>query len=247
MDQDSNMAPRSPALERGLAVIETIAQQSGVATFKDLQDATVAPKSSLIRLLAVLRRGGWVERDEDGYRAGKRLVALRSPVNLVEQLRAAAVPVLSSLRDSTGNTAICLRCEADTTIVIAKALHESSVAMREVGSVDEISWNSPWCWLQMAEMSADRRESLKERLNPNRRLVAAATRAWRSVKQTGWCYDDQVGIPLVRRLAAPIRDPSDDRLIGIVALGGNPLTIPDDRVDQIAGALVKAAGRLSRL
>ena len=107
MDQDPNMAPRSPALERGLALIEVIAQRPNAVSCGDLHRVSSAPKSSLIRLLSVLRRGGWIDKDEDGYIPGQRLAALRAPVNRTQQLRAAAVPLLENLRTETGNTAIC--------------------------------------------------------------------------------------------------------------------------------------------
>lgn len=237
MAKDSNMEPSSPALERGLAALEAVALAEKTLPFAALQEASAAPKSTLIRLLAVLRRGGWVERDSQGYRPGKRLSALRAPVTGAERLRAAAQPCLDDLCARTHNTVMLFQCEGETTIALAKVVHPAAVVMREVGSVNGIDWSSPWCWVQLAHMDMPRRESLLQRLEPSAHKQAMAQQSWRDLQQFGWCYDDQVGIPLVRRLAAPIHH-ADGRLIGVLALGGNPLTMPDTAIEYLGSQLV---------
>jgi DNA-binding IclR family transcriptional regulator len=194
----------------------------------------------LIRLLAVLRRGNWVERESDGYRPGRRLAALRAPVSAAERIRAAAQPLLAGLCRASGNTVMLFQCEGETTIGLSKEVHPAAVTMREVGSVTAIDWSSPWCWIQLHGMDAERREEVRAQLRPDQRQWTAARQAWKQLGRSGWCFDDQVGIPLVRRMAAALHHPGDGRLLGVLSLGGNPLTMPDERIDELGTQLIDA-------
>ena len=61
----------------------------------------------------------------------------------------------------------------------------------------------------------------------------------------GYAYDDQQVFKSLRRLTALIRN-ANGQVIGAVGIGGNPITIPDGRIDAIGCIVRRAAEELSR-
>lgn len=97
----------SAALARGLEVLTAIAKSPTVATLADLNEVTGYPKSTLVRLLAVLEEGNYIHKTDErpAYRLSHALlpiaVAYVGTVSIAELLR----PSLQQLANLTGWTA----------------------------------------------------------------------------------------------------------------------------------------------
>jgi DNA-binding IclR family transcriptional regulator len=99
---------RVPILDRTLDLLELLSSQPQALTLTELTDALKMPKNSVFRIATTLTLRGYAERDEDtkAYRASRKLLSLGHAAIGGQRLVEAAAPVLSSLRDASGETAL---------------------------------------------------------------------------------------------------------------------------------------------
>jgi len=242
-----------PALERGLAILETVAEDDGGRSFGELVKRLSLPTSSAARILGVLVERGYLARDEasGAYRIGAGLSALALGQPFVEVLRREALPVVRSLCSATGNTALFVHWNGRTLQCLAKAMDEGAIAMQQVGDVRSDVLRYPWSpFVYEALSPASRARALGEsakatdRRNAGDRTIDAAAleKQLRFFDKHGYVRDDGHAI---RRLGAPVRA-ADGTLAGALGLGGTVQSLPADRVEQAAAHLVAHADCLSR-
>lgn len=99
---------RVPILDRTLDLLELLSGQPGALTVTELTAALGMPKNSVFRIASTLTLRGYAERDEDtkAYRATGKLLSLGHAAVGGQRLVQAASPVLSSLRNASGETAL---------------------------------------------------------------------------------------------------------------------------------------------
>ena len=107
----------SIAVERALAMLETIAQSSAGLTNSELSRRLGVPKSSASYILRVLERRGYLQRDADSgaYRLGLKLLSLSHRLEVGQDIRGVALPIMRHLVErvpSTCHLAILDRGEA---------------------------------------------------------------------------------------------------------------------------------------
>jgi DNA-binding IclR family transcriptional regulator len=229
-------------------MIEMLADAGEPLTFGAFVSGIAASKASTARLLQVLRERGYAMKDEASgrYRPGPRISPLRGRETLKETLRREVRPVLCELRERTGNTAVLFHWNGAVFEVLAKEMHPESVSMQPVGNVVRGAAAVPWGWLVLSYAGdAARRAALAEEKLPRGKAKSVA-RHIRHVEAHGYAYDDDGAFRRhVRRLAAPVFDHTGSMVAGM-AIGGNSLSIPEDRVEPF-GRLLKAKARaLSR-
>ena len=95
------------ALARGLALLEMIAREGRPLTLSDLSDGTSLPKSTLVRLLAVLTELEYLVRvdEQPSYRLGHKVQGLATSYLTTLDLSEVARPHLSPVAGQTGQTA----------------------------------------------------------------------------------------------------------------------------------------------
>jgi DNA-binding IclR family transcriptional regulator len=95
------------ALARGLALLEMLAAASEPLTLGDFSDATALPKSTLVRLLAVLTEMEYVVRIDErpSYRLGHKVHRLASSYVSTLDLTVVAREYLKPVAAGTGQTA----------------------------------------------------------------------------------------------------------------------------------------------
>ncbi len=95
------------ALARGLALLEMLAAASEPLTLGDFSDATALPKSTLVRLLAVLSEMEYVVRIDErpSYRLGHKVHRLASSYVSTLDLTVVAQEYLKPVAEGTGQTA----------------------------------------------------------------------------------------------------------------------------------------------
>ncbi len=236
--------PTAPALERGLALLETVAAASAPPTFNDLLRRSAWPKASVARLLGVLREAGYMEKDprSGGYRVGPRAALLTGRLPVAERLRLLAEPVLEQLAGETGHTWLLLQFADLRAVCLAKATAESSIAMQPVGYVQPDLSRSPWGVLYFDAMDEAQQTTALSRMKDAAGFAQRQPQAVAYLRQHGFTYDDQTHLKHVRRLAAPIR--SDGRLVAAVGVGANPLALPDDAAPALGRKLCAVADQL---
>lgn len=99
---------RVPILDRTLDFIELLATQPEGLTLTGLTDGLKIPKNTVFRIASTLALRGYVERDEESksYRISRKMLALGHTALGGDRLLQASAPVLLSLRNATGETAL---------------------------------------------------------------------------------------------------------------------------------------------
>lgn len=95
------------ALARGLALLEMLAEAPEPLTLNEFNDATALPKSTLVRLLAVLTEMEYIVRVDErpAYRLGHKVQGLASAYVSTLDLTVVAESYLKPVAEQTGQTA----------------------------------------------------------------------------------------------------------------------------------------------
>jgi len=239
MEQTASLAP---ALERGLAIIEIVASLERPASFTEIVTRSRVPKATANRLLKVLVSTGYLRRSQEGsYEPGAKCNLLGRRCGVLSELESLGPGVVSEIMEKTSNTCVLFYWNGSQTQVVAKAMHESSIAMQPMGNVSNDLEGTPWGWLALAEeleASGERRRYAK--LAASSEFKAAIAEA----KTRGYIVEASSGPGKVKRLAAPVR--AGGRLVAFLALGGTPYTIPASATREAGELLAAHAALLER-
>jgi DNA-binding IclR family transcriptional regulator len=233
-----------PALERGLRVLKLVLRSPVPLGYNEICAQTRLPASSATRLLQSLEEGRYLIKDSAGkYLAGNELLVLGHGNPVFERLLGRSREVLTRLSADTGNTAQLIFWNGRDVQCIDKVVDSFSISMQELGNITRDLSLTPWGWFfHDALPAAEKRQAEKEM--KFRARFQQESPAWLAAyRQTGVAFDDQFFYPHVRRLAAPVTEHA--RLVGAVVLGGNTLTIPDDKIDAFMKRVKEAADEMS--
>jgi DNA-binding IclR family transcriptional regulator len=167
-----------PALEKGLDIIEYLADQAVALTQSQLARALDRQPNELFRMLACLEGRGFVSRDptNGGYSLTLKLFQLARIHNPYERLVASARPFMRALADEVRESCHLTVLQGDEVLVLAQ--EESPNAFRlsvEVGSTHSpINTNSGR--LLLAAMQDSARDGLLARRPEWRAMTKAAQR-----------------------------------------------------------------------
>jgi DNA-binding IclR family transcriptional regulator len=128
---------RATSVGKALSVLETFGAQGRLLGVTEVASRTGVSKSSAHRLLSVLVEHGYVERQDGHYRLGAAVLALGQTTSqdLVDQLRSAAMPFMTSLYVSTGAAVHLGVLDGDDVLYVEKIFGHGSVTVpSRVGS-----------------------------------------------------------------------------------------------------------------
>jgi DNA-binding IclR family transcriptional regulator len=239
------------SVDRAIDVLEYLAERDDGAV-TDLAAALGVHKSTAFRLLAVLEARGLVEQvsERGRYRLGFGLVRLAgvtaARLDLVEQSR----PVTRRLALEVGDTVNVARLEADAVVNVDQVRGSAAVTTHNwVGQRTPLHATSSGKVL-LAHLDPASRDRLLggplERYTPatitdrgvlERMLTEVAAVGWAATEE-----ELEVGLNAV---AAPIRG-HDDAVIAAVSVSGPSYRLSPERFPGVAGAVVAAAGEISR-
>ncbi len=237
------MSASLPALERGLAILERLADAGAPVPFTVLLEELALPKATLARLLKVLRATGHIEKTPAGYRPGGRVDRLAAGGDIRLRLRTAGRPVLEELARETENTALLFHLHPAQTQSLEKVLHPESIVMQEIGSVDTNLFNAPWGWLAYAHLDKPARAQARARCAPLPLSQRKLARHVNFIEAHGFAYDDADFFRGVRRLAAPVQDRPGE-LVAALVIGGTTYTIPEKKIHPLGETLKRYAARV---
>lgn len=124
----------APLLAHALAVLRAFNQGTAPLEIHEVVRQSELPAAMVTRILPHLEDAGLVSQAPDGrYRPGLQLVALASRVGTLDRLRLTARPVLTRLRDATGETANLVVLENEHALYVDQV--ESRHALRHAGWV----------------------------------------------------------------------------------------------------------------
>jgi DNA-binding IclR family transcriptional regulator len=233
MDKSSGVG----VLDKACAVLTAL--EAGPATLAQLVTATGMSRPTTHRLAVALEHHRVVGRDMQGrFVLGPRLAELASAAG-EDRLLAAAAPVLTQLRDSTGESAQLYRRQGDQRVCVAAA--ERPVGLRDsipVGSALTMRAGSA-AQVLLAWEEPDR---LHRGLQGARFTAAALA----TVRRRGWAQSVSEREAGVASVSAPVRGPSG-RVVAAVGVSGPVERFTRQPGRQHAPAVVTAANRLTEI
>jgi DNA-binding IclR family transcriptional regulator len=222
-------------LDKAVAILEATVEGASLA---ELVKRSGLPRATAHRLAQALEAHSLLIRDSQGrWRPGPRLGEFANAAPDV--LLTAAAPVLTGLRDQTGESAQLYLRRADERVCVAAS--ERSSGLRDtvpVGAALPILAGSG-AQVLLAWESPEAVVSLLPRCRFNARTLA-------EVRRRGWAASVAEREPGVASVSAPVRD-RGGRVIAAVGISGPIERLGRRPGDRHAIAVVRAGHRLSGL
>jgi DNA-binding IclR family transcriptional regulator len=215
------------------------ALEAGPATLAQLVAATGLARPTAHRLAVALEHHRMVGRDMQGrFVLGPRLAELAAAAG-EDGLLAAAGPVLTALRDQTGESAQLFRRQGDQRVCVA-------AAERPVGLRDSVPVGSALTMLAGSAAHVLLAWEEPDRLHRGLQGARFTAAALSAVRRRGWAQSLSEREPGVASVSAPVRGPSG-RVVAAVSVSGPVERFTRRPGRQHAAAVVAAANRLTEV
>jgi DNA-binding IclR family transcriptional regulator len=240
------------ALTRGLALLELLADDPQPMTLLDMHGRTGLPKSTLIRLLAVLTEEEFVVRVDDrpAFRLGHKLLRLSASYVGALDLSVVAGPYLADLAAVSGCTAnLGLLDGMQVLHVCVEEPARPIRFMAHTGSRDDTYCTALGKAL-LATLPASQLPGHLPGTEPYDRrtdtTIISGDELRRELTRTsrrGYAYDDNEGAVGVRCLAVPIV--AEGETIAAISVSGPSAELSPDRHETYVDQLQTAASRMA--
>ena len=242
-----------PILDRTLDLLELLSRHPEGLTLTAMTEALAMPKNSVFRIATTLTLRGYAERDEGtkAYRASRKLLSLGHAAVGGERLIQAAGPILTALRDATGETALLGTLAGNHGVVLDQVASSHPVkVVVEIGHAFTLHTAAP-AKAMLAHWSPEAQKTFVQRMKfpkHTRRTITNATAFLAELKQarqTGYALDRGEESETFACVAAPVFDHRSHPIASIWISG------PSDRVtplslDKLGQKVKQFADQLSR-
>jgi DNA-binding IclR family transcriptional regulator len=245
--------PSVPALQRGLAILERIANSRRGLTFAQLARFFDFPKSSVHTLVLTLEREGYLQRDDatGRYMTGRKLVHIAGMTLDGLVVRERAAPLLRTLVADTGMTAHLAVLDRHEVTVVAKVdrpgVHRIATWVGKRMDVHCTSLGK--CLVAyLPDEQVDRLISDRGLLRHNEHTIVSPERLKQELARTralGYAVDDEEEELGGRCVGAPVWD-RDGRVVAAVSVAGGIDQINADTLATIAAQVMAAAMAISK-
>jgi sugar lactone lactonase YvrE/DNA-binding IclR family transcriptional regulator len=249
--RESDPARGTAALQKGVGVLEVLAELGGAGTFSEIVRLSGLPKGTAHRILAALLERGLLRLDEhdDRYRFGAKLFEFARFARADFDLPALIEPELVRLHMLTGET-ICGALPHGLDAVSAKVLGgagasafatEGSVVPGHATAAGKVilafsETRQREAMLTRAHLAAYTPRTLTDAAILNQQLDVAKARRY--------AIEDEEFRPGQRSVAAPILDRAG-RAVGALAIVGPAFRLTTGRLHELGADLLKAAARVT--
>ena len=240
-----------PALERGLRILEYLAQSRRGVTLSQLTSKLQLPRSTGHALLLTYQRTGYVQRCEKTgrYCLGFRLQAVANLALGGSSLRSQAAPLMRQLMQDTGVTVHLAVMENGEVILIdrieaPRALHLATWVGKRMGLHCTALGKALIAELPASVLDELIRKQGLIRYNENTITSRRALRlACEAVQQSGYAIDDEEEEIGIRCVGAPVRN-STGEVIAAVSISGTRAQL--ENIPARAAQVMAAAASFSR-
>jgi IclR family KDG regulon transcriptional repressor len=241
------------AVERAVDVLFLLAER-GESSVTDLARAIGSSASAVHRILVALRRKGLVEQrsETEGYRLSWSVLALGRSLNARGNLRSAAVPFMTELRDLAGET-----------VSLNVRIGHERMCIDQVESTQEVRWVPPigvpsplyagaTGWVLLAHSSAAELKRYFATVKPAQltEFTVVDPKVLRqeleTVRTQGYAVSLQDRTVGLAGISAPIFD-SSGAAVAAITIGGRAERFVPKNVGRWAPALKEAAARITEL
>lgn len=240
------------SLERGLRVIETIADFGGAASVSVIARKTGLPRSTAHHLLRSLIAFGYLHQDSEAqpYKLAPKLFKLTGHAWTQGQLAELSLPFIDELSRRTGEGTSLAIFREGVVLVVAKRDSEGPVrVVQKVGTLRPIHCTAVGkiltAWLPEKELDDVIDRIVFEKFTA--KTITATTvlkRELTRVRTNGFAVDNEEHIEGIRCIAAPVRDPSGKVCAALCIVGPKNRFSPR-RLKELRGPLREVAEKLS--
>lgn len=235
---------------KALEILEELCreQHRGV---RELSEKVGINRSTVNRLVATLERAGYLEqeRERGKYRASLKLFELGNKVIQDLNIKDLAHPIMQKLSEATEETVYLAVLEGNRFLYVS--IIESPHMLKcsaDIG-IHPPSYCSASGKVLLAYLPEDKKKAfLPEEFHsfgPNTITNAAELEAeLNRIRLNGYAIDDEEWNPSIRALAAPVRN-HDRKIIATLSIAGPKVRMSQQRMEEVAQLLVKAAQDLS--
>lgn len=209
---------------------------------------THLPTTTCARLLRALAREQILERVDDKYHVGLRVLAWSSSATAGSDLIQAATPVLKQLCDETGETTSIFVRNGDIRICVATIEATQSVIYRgRIGQTMPLHAGAPGKVMMAYDptaIPAAHRRGLTRFTASTITTTPALEHELQTVRTQGYSSAHEEREPNLSSLAAPVFGP-DGNLIATVSIGAPAARLTPQDAPRIAPTVMAAAQHLS--
>ncbi|PRF26596.1 IclR family transcriptional regulator [Burkholderia multivorans] len=245
-------------LERALAVLELLAKNGGRMSLATIADTLNIPRSGTHRLLSMLIDEGFVRQDREHgeYMLALKLVSLALIYLSTSGVFDISQPVLDRLAEASGELARLGVVEDDHITFVGKAQGAKS-GLRydpDMGSQPPLHCTaSGQAWL--ATLPDERALELVSKQGGLGAKAQNVPRAPKTIQQflkdLKGARERGYGVAIetyeigMTSIAAAVRNPVTNEVVGIVSLAGPTSRLPESRLKELAPLLLQAASDMS--
>jgi IclR family acetate operon transcriptional repressor len=244
---------RVPILDRTLDLLELLTRHTEGMTLTTMTEALKMPKNSVFRIATTLALRGYAEREEDTkiYRASRKLLSLGHAAVGGERLTQAAAPILTALRDTTGETALLGTLAGNHGVVLDQVASSHPVkVVVEIGHAFPLHTAAPAKAI-LAHWSLEEQKAFVQQMKftkHTRHTIASATAFLAELKQakaSGYALDRGEESETFACVAAPVFDHRGHPVASIWISGPSDRVTPGS-LDKMGLKVKQFADRLSR-
>jgi DNA-binding IclR family transcriptional regulator len=241
-----------PALERGLRILECLAESQHGLTLAQITRAMELPKSTVHSILLTFERSQYIQRDEASgrYRLGIGLFRLANVALPALQIREQAAPFLHALMDRTHLTAHMAALDHDELVLIARvhppglAAPASWVGKRMDFHCTALGKAILSC---LEESEVERLVRRRGMLRHNDNTISSLRRLHLDLEQArrrGYAVDDEEEEIGMRCLGAPVVGPGG-RVEAAISVVGTTAQIDSEAAPTLATLIRETAGAIA--
>ncbi len=235
------MELRVQSVERTFDILEQLSLEQNGLKLTDLATRIDLPRSTVFRLLSVLRQRGYIEKEEgtNAYRLGLGFIELCSLYLNNLELKTEAAPHIRKLSAQTGNTVFLAIRQGAEVVYIDKAEQYNSIRkFHIIGQRRSLYSTSLGKSLVFDLPDREIRELLQnmpfEKFGPRtHESIESLLSDIEVSRERGWSLDDEEAEVGIRCMSSPIRD-YRGTIIAAVSTSFRIPEIPADRYPEIA-------------
>lgn len=234
----------APSLQRGLRILETIANSKNGMTLSQISLRFGFCKSTTFRLLRTLREMGYVHcfEEERRYFVTDKLLTLGKEASVKLSLRSGATPHLRTLRKTSNLTVLLAAVEGCQVVVVeqfeAPSSHISSWVGKRLPLHSTSIGKVALAFMPDEEIDLALKTFGMQRFNVN--TIVSSERLKRhlnTVRNQGFAFENEESELEVRSVAAPIFSHLG-KVVAAIALAGTPRQITLENLANL-GEIVK--------
>ena len=242
-----------PILDRTLDLLELLSRHPEGLTLTAMTEALAMPKNSVFRIATTLTLRGYAERDEGtkAYRASRKLLSLGHAAVGGERLIQAAAPILTALRDATGETALLGTLAGNHGVVLDQVASSHPVkVVVEIGHAFTLHTAAP-AKAMLAHWSPEAQKAFVQQMKfpkHTRHTITSATAFLAELKQarqTGYALDRGEESETFACVAAPVFDHRSHPVASLWISGPSDRVTPGS-LDKLGAKVKHFADQLSR-